>query len=329
MPRIDPLIINCVVYLYRSVAEAKAGEKIGGSGFLVGVPSPLDLGHHYLFAVTNRHVAFEAAAPVIRLNTKAGGVDILDLDVTNWTPHPDGDDIVIASVGLNSDHHDFSFISESRFFTREIIEKHDIGPGDDAFMVGRFINHEGKQKNLPSVRFGNIAMMPWEPIEHPIYKRPQDSFAVEMRSIGGYSGSPVFVHIPPLVLRPKSSGISTSSLPPGLIGVDWGHIHSKEPVRNKFGEPMPEKWYVNSNSGMIGVVPAWKLSELLHLPEFDEVRMKNDEMIRDRKAKEPAGFDLDVSKQEPPTTDESPRHKEDFNSLLDAAARGKQSDDQT
>lgn len=31
----------------------------------------------------------------------------------------------------------------------------------------------------------------------------------------------------------------------------------------------------------------------------------------------------------PPTTDENPRHKEDFNYLLDAAVKGPQSNDQT
>ena len=79
-------------------------------------------------------MAFEGAAPAIRLNTKAGGVDILDLDVTNWIPHSDGDDIVIAPVGLNTDHYDFASISETLFFTKEKTEEHDIGPGDDAFI---------------------------------------------------------------------------------------------------------------------------------------------------------------------------------------------------
>jgi hypothetical protein len=50
--------------------------------------------------------------------------------------------------------------------------------------------HEGRQKNSPTARFGNIAQMPNEPV---IIKRfEQECFLVEARSIGGYSGSPVF-----------------------------------------------------------------------------------------------------------------------------------------
>jgi hypothetical protein len=52
------------------------------------------------------------------------------------------------------------------------------------FMVGRVITHEGKQKNLPSARFGNITMMPVEPLRH-MRGINQESFVVEMRSIGG------------------------------------------------------------------------------------------------------------------------------------------------
>jgi hypothetical protein len=35
--------------------------------------------------------------------------------------------------------------------TKEKIEHHRVGPGDEVFMPGRFINHEGKQRNLPAV----------------------------------------------------------------------------------------------------------------------------------------------------------------------------------
>jgi hypothetical protein len=72
----------------------------------------------------------------------------------------------------------------------------DIGPGDDVFVVGRFINREGKQKNIPSVRFGNIAQMPGEPLFLDDGKE-LECFLIEGRSISGFSGSPVFIHISP------------------------------------------------------------------------------------------------------------------------------------
>src|SRR5260370_1057024 len=66
--------------------------------------------------------------------------------------------------------------------------------GGSGFLVGRFVNHEGRQKNSPSVRFGNLAMMPGEPVYHKHSEsQGEESFLVDIRTISGYSGSPVFV----------------------------------------------------------------------------------------------------------------------------------------
>ena len=73
MPRIGDQILDIVVYLYHSVDEAKAGEKIDGSGFLVGVPSETIEETSTIYAVTNSHVVKKAGkSPVIRLNTRDG-----------------------------------------------------------------------------------------------------------------------------------------------------------------------------------------------------------------------------------------------------------------
>ena len=143
-------------------------------------------------------------------------------------------------------------------------------------MVGRFISHEGKQRNIPTIRFGNIAMMPLEPIKHP-RGHLQESFLVETRSLSGYSGSPVFVHILPFSKRPAVEGWSTEK-GPWLLGVDWGHISSYEKVlkknKDEYGNdvPLKEGWRVRTNSGMTGVVPVWKLIELLDLDPLRKSR---------------------------------------------------------
>lgn len=78
---------------------------------------------------------------------------------------------------------------------RHEIDAFRVGPGDDVFVVGRFINSQGKLRNIPSVRFGNIAQMPLKPIEQGrvFGEFQQESFLVEARSISGFSGSPVFL----------------------------------------------------------------------------------------------------------------------------------------
>jgi hypothetical protein len=60
------------------------------------------------------------------------------------------------------------------------------------------MDHAGKFENMPSVRFGNISMLPneREPIEDDNLKlrRNQVGYLVEARSRSGYSGSPVFIY---------------------------------------------------------------------------------------------------------------------------------------
>lgn len=77
-----------------------------------------------------------------------------------------------------------------------------IGPGDDVARLGRFITHDGRQRNKPLARFGNIAMMHdnAEPIEIAP-GRHQVGLLVECRSLSAFSGSPVFVY-PDVAGRP-------------------------------------------------------------------------------------------------------------------------------
>lgn len=55
-------------------------------------------------------------------------------------------------------------ITEEWFATKEKIEQFQVDPGDEGFMVGKFVSHEGKDQNLPAARFGNLSMLPYEPV---------------------------------------------------------------------------------------------------------------------------------------------------------------------
>src|SRR5207244_524977 len=88
-------------------------------------------------------------------------------------------------------------MTPDNFLTDKIIERYGIGVGDEVFMIGRFVNHEGRQKNTPTVRFGNLAMMPHEKILDEETGLKQESFLIETRSIPGCSGAPVFIWVAP------------------------------------------------------------------------------------------------------------------------------------
>ncbi len=286
MPRIHDYIQDCVIYLYPSEDHAVQGEKVGGSGFLVHVPISSNPNHAVIFAVTNKHVIRQGHSPVVRLNNKDGTLAIADFKKEQWIDHPGGDDLAVVPIGLNTARQRISSIPREMLISQKIIEEHDIGLGDDIFVVGRFINHEGKQKNTPSLRFGNISQMPGDKIKQDTGFL-QESFLVEAKSIGGYSGSPVFVHMLPLSSRPKKDDpkmLLTVPLPgigPWLLGVDWGHIQSWEwVIDDKTGKPTQQKYKVRSNTGMMAVVPAWKLEELLNTKRIQKLMRIADDTYR-------------------------------------------------
>jgi hypothetical protein len=317
MPRISEGILDCAVYLYRSEMDAREGESAGGSGFLVGVPygasdqteavnlfrSDSDRSLAHLYAVTNCHV-IEHGYPVIRLNTKEGKTKVITRRYKDWTRIRDGDDLAFTSVDLDSEVHQFRSISTDIFITKERESSFSVGLGDDTIMVGRFLNRRDKQSNLPVVRFGHISAPAPEFIDQGLKRRryQQESFLVESHSVSGFSGSPVFVDIPDarrsIGSIPEAMRFGTSVVLEGrssessyfLLGVDWGHIAP----------------------GMAGVIPAWRLLDLLFVDK-DVVDM--------RKAKEEA-----ESKRGGATLDSSPhteRKKKTRDVEIPPISRGK------
>ncbi len=298
MPRIDDNLLDCVIYLYESADHAKEGTASGGTGFLVVVKSETHKELEYIYAVSNSHVVRDYQSPVVRLNTHKGDTDVLNLKSDDWQHHPDGDDVAAVHLGgIDRRRYKFKVVPTELFITHEAIKNFEIGPGDEVFMLGRFIGHDGKQRNTPSVRFGNISMMPGEPIPH-LKGFNQESFVVETRSLGGYSGSPVFVHTPfdeHHFPGPKRKVRQIMPGGPWLLGVDWGHSPICEQVLEPDGEtPVSQGYVVSSNSGMMNVVPAWRLPALLNQEEFREKRKKCDEKITEKKNRSSVVLDAEI-----------------------------------
>jgi hypothetical protein len=225
-------------------------------------------------------------------------------------------------------YHKIRSISSTSFLTKRMIEQYDIGVGDETFVIGRFISREGKERNIPSVRFGAIAQMPAEPIilDGGI---AQETYLVEARSIPGYSGSPVFVTIPPapspqprinpnlpagikehipellkmVGYNPKRT--SQYQLGPWLVGIDYCHIYDKERVYNsETGDPIASM-HIRSNTGMMGVVPAWRLIDILEGPDIMAI-VKHLKSAVERGKKKQDQVNLDSVSEVPPTSNANP-----------------------
>jgi len=267
MPRISDQIRESVFYVYPSVAAAERGEGAGGSGFFMSVPSTKVPDSGYIYGITNAHVVRRCGdSPVVRLNSMDGQAISLVSRAEHWVFHPAQDDLAAAPLSVPKEVQ-AKWIPVGACISPDVIAEHDIGPGDDVYMVGRYVDHGGRQRNWPSVRFGNLSMMNWEPIrlESGLL---QEAFLVECRSVGGFSGSPVFVWIPPMAARPGVKAIYASGFGPWLLGVDCGHLDATHPVVDLGGKFHPEGWRARASSGMAVVVPAWKVVELLNDPVF-------------------------------------------------------------
>lgn len=337
MPRIADQYLDTVLYLYPSATDAHLGESVGGTGFLISINSDEHEDLSFLYAVTNSHVIREGASPVIRLNTQEGDKDVLEFSQDDWVHHQDGDDLAVCPLLMvDTSLYRYRSIPPRMFFTHELAQEYGVGPGDDVFTVGRFINHEGRQRNTPSVRFGNISMMPFEPIRNS-RGIMQESFLVETRSLGGYSGSPVFIEIDPMVGRPAIHG--GDRLAEGaeggtwLLGVDWGHLPIYEPVKEEDRRTnVPERWVVESNSGQMAVVPAWRLQELLNQEELVMQRKSIDNELTENIAESPVVLDMGrPEKTEGPNqADGQPEAftENDFEDALDRVSRRESPPDQ-
>lgn len=269
MPAIPPSVLNTVTYLYPSREDAKAGRNFGGSGFLVGVPSNTHPCFSHVYLVSNYHVAVRGGSSVVRLNRLDGGIDILESDSSEWEFIAGGGDVAILPVQPDPETHDYKVIDVDNLLNRHHASL--ICVGEDVFMVGRFIDHDGGQTNKPAVRFGNIS------IEPSYLKGVANSderttyYCLDMHSRSGFSGAPVWAY--------RTSG---SNLNDALIGGEAVPEH--RPVLSLLGihcGQFPEEMRLVSGdtsspiigySGMTYALPAWMILRLLSSPRFMQQR---------------------------------------------------------
>jgi hypothetical protein len=187
------------------------------------------LSHKYL--VTARHVIEDTKAEgysefYVRLNMPGGTSATAAIPDAWLYPENPAVDIALVPISFPQARPEYLSIPNTNFVTNEVIAEHGIGVGDDLFMIGLFNQRWGYQRNIPIVRSGIIAAMPDEPLPTEAGEL-FDGYLIETRSIGGLSGSPVFVRID--AWRPryqdKATKFDTSNLRwlTYLIGVVRGH----------------------------------------------------------------------------------------------------------
>lgn len=268
-------IRNCVVFLgYRDDAGV---ERFSGTAFYVG--RTIAIGYGFTYLVTAKHVIEDIKGKgkdqvLMRVNQTKGNAIWVDIPIDTWFSHPTDSSVDVAVKrtviipGL-----DHNSIPIRRFVNQVIIEKENIGMGDEIFLPGLFANHFGEDRNIPIIRTGNIAAMPEEKVTvNKIGKI--DAYLIEARSIGGLSGSPVYVHVEAVRYADNRTPTAVYDGPGHyLLGLMHGHYD--------------EYWQTGGradrvNLGIAIVVPAAKILEVINQPMIKDADDKAENEWRDK-----------------------------------------------
>jgi hypothetical protein len=333
--RISDNLLKAVVFLYPTEEAAVEGKNYGGSGFLVGWTESLTVPKQppltdpaHVYVVTNAHVA--ARCPYVRTSHELQRI----IRVDSWKYHSEGDDLAIAHLGiLGIDTIALGkVVHRSMFITADSFLGNQIGPGDQTFMTGRFTGLDERERNEATVRGGTLSMAGRVLVENKEWHGfLQESFFVEVNSKAGYSGSPVYVEIPP----PSVTMAATGAFPAdrgaflGLLGVTWGLWRAVVPLLDPDTHlPVSGGYVVTEQSGIELVVPAWRLNDLLMEEDVVKHRKQAEmEAQRHQQRMKPDAVATDAT----PLPDEPIFTRETFETSLRKVSRRKpsQSDEET
>jgi hypothetical protein len=160
-----------------------------------------------------------------------------------------------------------------------VVKQEGIGVGNELYFPGLFSPAAGSTRNLPIVRFGNIAAMPGEKIASTELGSIE-AYLIEARSIGGLSGSPVFVTFGHVRVVGSDSQITGGYPVSFLLGLIHGHfgIADIDADADSADALAPRKPSVNMGIGM--VVPARDIISTLNEPalvaEREEMRKRRE-----------------------------------------------------
>ena len=234
----------------------------------------------HLYLVTAKHVAekLEDCPFVIGFNSKDGKKAVMDADDVRWYYHPTEPKAVDAAVTpfgtAQYESLDLELIAEHQFATPDVIKESCIGIGDEIVAIGLFTRFSGAHQHFPIVRTGNLAMLPAERIPVKGFD-PMEAYLVEGRSIGGLSGSPVWVRqtVNFGMKDDKGKFFPFSGLGHGyFLGLLHGHWEVPATFENTEGAEAV-------NMGVSIVVPARKILEVINHPELVAMRKKRDAEI--------------------------------------------------
>ncbi len=262
-------IRKCVVFLGYRWTDS---QRLAGTAFIVSVAF-YDKPISATYLVTAKHVIDSIRAKSIdetvyvRLNLANGTTVEHPIHCSKWLSHATDTSIDVCVSPFGFDYHTVSHLAfdTTDFATSSTVQNENIGIGSDVFIAGLFSNHAGITQNIPIIRTGNIAAVPEEPIATKLFGNIR-AYLLEARSIGGLSGSPVFVHTD----RERRTSVGNRKHNFYLLGLIHGHFDVPEvtvDIEDSAGSRSG-----NINVGISIAVPADSILQVLDQPEVVQAR---------------------------------------------------------
>jgi hypothetical protein len=279
--------VNVAEVLFKTVVYLGCDDDCGvsechGTGFCASIASAH--GGKYVCVITAKHVAvkLENARNVF---VEGSGADrkpqrISIPEGARWWYHAmEGDSVDAAVLPMPNLPTDIATIPPELFLSVGDLDKKHIGPGDETFTAGLFLRLEDYALHLPLVRHGHLALAPpgkVVPIEiTPGNRVHAEGYLIESHSIGGISGSPVFVRETVQMDGQVADGTFVKAQFYGrmyLLGVFQGHWTIKPgEINHPYTHPgeLPQ--------GLAFVVPAHKVLEIINRLELASIRERRED----------------------------------------------------
>ena len=252
---------KCVAFLGMRLADNSF--RFAGSAFFFGHARE-DGSANPVFVVTAKHVIDSIRSKGItevflRMNLKAGGSEWLRTDLDKWFVHPTDAsiDVAIYEAGI-PEQYDHLVLPYTVAVTDEIMRQNEVGLGDEVFITGLFRHHHGTARNIPIVRIGNLACMAEERVTTRF--GDMDAYLIEARSIGGLSGSPVFLNLGSVRVIENQLKFRGSGAAVFLLGLVHGHYDVKADMTDVQDDGLS---FEQVNTGIAIIVPVQSINSVI------------------------------------------------------------------
>lgn len=275
--RVSKQLPNCVVFI-GVLADSGAFTPVGTGSLVVKRYRERNF---FAFIMTATHVV-EDLTPAsrsrlaYRINRKGLPAETIRLDAQARFDHPTrAVDMSLFPIWIDPAGYDINAME----IGRDIIERdrstmEGVQLGDPVAAIGLYTSHRGQTSNIQLVRSGNIASVVSEPVFTG--RGFVEAYLVDLRTIAGLSGSPVF-QLQPVSLSPEGSNGSLVGMLVGYHLVEGKYDQIVVPVEQRTASAESHDLAFDERITGFGVViPIERAVEIVESQEFE--KMANDKL---------------------------------------------------